>query len=171
MKISVGLSKIPPTEKEMIIIISIFFLLDTSLQLTIATTMAFHFFIIIPHEACLLWQRNPHSPVALKLQTCSLLPKRKHFHLQLLQKIQLFPTALRKGTSAFHLSLSLSLFIRQDIQSSESHCYVFVCVWSLDFLFCSSIFFLYYVFSVYKTFFKIHVFEISPITYILSFLV
>ncbi|KDO51798.1 hypothetical protein CISIN_1g0204932mg, partial [Citrus sinensis] len=80
----------------MIIIISIFFLLDTSLPLTIATTMAFHFFIIIPHEACLLWQRNPHSPVALKLQTCSLLPKRKHFYLQLLQKIQLFPTALRK---------------------------------------------------------------------------
>lgn len=64
------------------------------------------------------------------------------------------PNSSQKRYFSFSpLSFSLSLFIRQDIQSSESHCYVFVCVWSLDFLFCSSIFFLYYVFSVSKTFF------------------
>lgn len=179
-KIGAGLSKIPPTEKE-IIIISIFFLLDTSLPQTITTTMAFHFFIIIPHEACLLWQRNPHSPVALKLQTCSLLTKRKHFHLQLLQKIQLFTTALRKGDSAFHLSLSLSSISLSDrIFSLESHIVMclFVCgPWIFFVLFLLS-FFLFVVsfqFSLHvsKHFFN-HVFlnfTNHLACYIFSFLV
>lgn len=61
-----------------------------------------------------------HRPVAVKWLSCRM-QKRKHFH-QLLQ-IQLFPTALRKGTPAFSLllcvffSLFFSSFCTEDIHS------------------------------------------------------